>query len=455
MKSLYRSRNPADVKVAYPTELDTRIQKIQSKHCRSILQEANKSLQLGNFLESTKHSAAAIEFLFSQRVEPVLGRTRKVLPWPKANLEVILTEHGQKVQLLNPIYIYTQSEAEEVLQYSLRLYELLFSTHNTEFMHMIPRRTVLEVIYIYLKGLSRECMLSNLPLGVKRGRLKNLGKFQFRLLQWLPLGRDFITAQTFAVGRLLNEPEREMRQMLRSNNIYSEYNYAKRLIHLNNKSESKNIIQRFHWPQRDEYLNYIADNQCSRVLVTIHMGDIYGAFNCIASVSDRNRSVISLRLEGRDDDGHERFAAECVNHLTFRHGQQNPLTVVSALRKGNHTLAVLFDLTKHFGETVEVMFFGQKARFVKGPAELAIMGRTAIFPFVTYEQDGLDCIDMEAVIDTRLFPEETLEQGVVRITQRLVTLAEKWIRRNPDQWKYLSSVMDYLQSRAIRTETNV
>ncbi len=121
---------------------------------------------------------------------------------------------------------------------------------------------------------------------------------------------------------------------------------------------------------------------------------------------------------------------------------------MAGLRKGNQSLGVLFDLREDFGATTEVLFFGQRARLVKGPALLAILGRAPIIPFVTWECEEVDRIEMEEMIDTRLLEGESLQHAVTRITQALARLAEKWIRRAPAQWKYLPALLGYCNAAA-------
>ncbi|MDP2284815.1 MAG: hypothetical protein Q8L06_11795, partial [Pseudohongiella sp.] len=92
----------------------------------------------------------------------------------------------------------------------------------------------------------------------------------------------------------------------------------------------------------------------------------------------------------------------------------------------------------------EVTFFGHRARFVRGPAEMAILGRARIYPFVCFEEAGQACISMESSFLPEVRAGESLEKAVTRVTQTLVSLAEAWIRKNPAQWKYLDRLPHYL-----------
>lgn len=239
---------------------------------------------------------------------------------------------------------------------------------------------------------------------------------------------------------LLQEPQASVTHQLRRHQYYLYWNYARRLRHLRHINDKQSA---FLWPEQNAYLAMNRDCSESRVLVTIHMGDFFGAFKCIADALGESRSVMSLRREGNAQPIKTLSPLHAQQHRVFMHGQDNPVKIIKALREGKQTLSVLFDLGKDFGETTTVIFFGRKASFVRGPAELAILGRAKIYPFVSFSSAGCDRIDMEPAIDTGILPGESLQQAVARITQNLVTLAERWIRRTPAQWKYLNRLPSY------------
>ena len=77
------------------------------------------------------------------------------------------------------------------------------------------------------------------------------------------------------------------------------------------------------------------------------------------------------------------------------------MTAVRALRRGD-IVVVLYDLPRQFGRTVAVDFFGRHAQVVRGPAEIAVLGRADVLPMFThYEADGVAVTEAKPVIAAR------------------------------------------------------
>jgi lauroyl/myristoyl acyltransferase len=244
------------------------------------------------------------------------------------------------------------------------------------------------------------------------------------------------------LSSLLSEPQSQIADLLRQHAVHRAQNFSRRLQHLYSLIPGSELLEDFCWPDQHDYLCLIDNKPYSRVLVSIHMGDFAGAFKLIATQARPGRSATSLR---RDNDEYLEgirglYASSPQDHTVALHGINSALEIVAALRKGNHTLTALFDLQEVFGETVAVSFFGRPARLVKGPAELAILGRAVILPFVTFKSGSRQVIEMAPLLDTRLHPAESLSDAVQRVTQLLARHAEQWIRRCPAQWQYLDSM---------------
>tara|TARA_R100001143_G_C3337263_1_gene122509 strand:- start:124 stop:1134 length:1011 start_codon:yes stop_codon:yes gene_type:complete len=251
------------------------------------------------------------------------------------------------------------------------------------------------------------------------------------------------------IGVLLSEPERRVARLLIQQQHMTAFFYCWRLAHYQTRNTDNAQLSRFVWPEESAYQRMIQENQESRVLVTIHMGDFVGAMKRIATHASPERSVITLKREDDSPALQHQFKGGKGQHHVLLHGQYDPVEIVARLRQGNHTLNILFDLGDDFGETTEVNFFGYRARFVKGPALLAIMGKAPILPFCTFEQSGASYIEMQAEIDARPVHGERLDVACQRITQKLAKLAEAWIRRHPEQWKFLAELPRYLDRQSI------
>ncbi|ALO46846.1 hypothetical protein [Pseudohongiella spirulinae] len=245
------------------------------------------------------------------------------------------------------------------------------------------------------------------------------------------------------IACLLSEPERIVDNLLLRNAFMNAQFYSRRMAHLANSVESARLVREFVWPDESDYQRVINGDNGSRILLTIHMGDFTGAFKRISSHAAEHRTATSLRREGLDEGWSNLFAGGSSRHFVACHGRDSPLQIVSNLRRGGHTVAILADLKDEFGQTTNVQFLGRTARFVKGPAQLAVSGRAFIYPFVTFQSGQKQRIEFSERISPELLPGENMTDAVNRITQQLVRQAEQWIKRAPDQWKFLGTLPGY------------
>lgn len=414
---------------------------ISSASVRSILLNAHRCLHYGEYRRSMEFGCSALEGLLSLRIESVVRSIRQHLPALDFGIRIVHTELGFRVELSRMDY--GAQDCVSLFQYALRLHDALIARVAVDGSKAPMQSSIAERTLLALQALSRRCLVTRQPLRGRRVVLRALLRLRFALERVLPSEQSAAVLQARILAAILHEPESVAQTLLREFRFQCEYNFAKRHLHLHALPESQHYLNSFRWPQRREYIEYIAAQPGSRVLVTIHMGDFLGAFRCIAALASPRRTAISLRREQESEKEKGYVLANRLDHQILRHGQYNPVSIVSALRKGDHTLAILFDLRDEFGETIQATFFGHQARFVKGPAQLAIMGKAPILPFITFEQDGHSVIEMESIIDTRLLSDESLQGATSRITQQLVSLAEKWISRTPSQWKYLTSIAGY------------
>lgn len=372
------------------------------------------------------------EQVLAARSESVINDVLRQTPVPLPGLSIVRSEAGLS---------FRHAQSRPIQEQCNALRDFVDA-----FVSGLPRMSLPERFEVLVRRQMQICTVAVLSLPAKRRRLKALAWLRLWLLRRQPAPAAQLRYQQALISCLLHEPDRKVRRLWHQHMTWSHLNYARRLIHLQNRHDSASHLSTFVWPDEADYRRVIHNNSASRVLLSIHMGDFFGAFRILSAVSDPGRHAISLRRDRTADHAMQNVAAEHIAHQTFYHGQHQPAAIVSALRRGHHTLATLFDLRDDFGSTVVVDFFGQRARFVKGPAQLAILGRSRIFPFVCFDVQGNNRIEMAAAIDTRLEPGESLHHGTVRITQALVNLAEGWIRRYPAQWKYLPMLPAYFEA---------
>lgn len=391
-----------------------------------LLTEAGASHRDGNYAEALCLTCKALEQMFARREPSVIRALLREYPWPSDATRLLHTEIGLRIELSPQDFCAAASRQ--------------FLNYASGMPAWFSRRTFVEIVYVFLQRMAADCLESALAPRRQQRILWVLHRLRAPLKSRLPAAVAHREAVILGLSLLLHEPHAALRRMLQQHDFYFEYNYAKRCEH-DAGARSLPARPRFVWPDREAYAALVRRHLGSRVLVTIHMGDFGGAFRCIAEQVESGRRVLSWQRESRSP------AADAPNpglHLqVLRHGVDAPVEAVAGLRKGDRSLGVLFDLRDDFGTTTEVVFFGCKARLVKGPALLAIAGRAPIIPFVTWECAGVDVIEMEDLIDTRVLHGESVAMAVTRITQRLALLAERWIRRAPAQWKYLPSLPAY------------
>lgn len=372
-----------------------------------------------------------VEARLNSRLQPMSFRLLMSLPEAYRSFRIVNGELGFRVSLLDRDQ-YLQTELEAALATLEKEYRLL------------PAIGLAEKLALRARNLAWRVIESTSPLPVVRVCLRVLASAQTVLSLQAPDARSYHQIKIGALCDVMQEPQQEITRYVHQHQFYLYWNYALRLRHLRHANSDNVQVADIDWSERADYAAMSSVCKDSRVLVTIHMGNFFGAFRCIADGLQEPRPVMSLRREGETEgikNLHQRIAN---NHQVFMHGKDNPVHIVKALRAGGQTLSVMFDLGGDFGETTDVMFFGHPARFVRGPAEMAILGRARIYPFVCFEDAGRARIHMEPSFMPDVRAGESLHDAVNRVTQTLVSLAERWIRQHPAQWKYLDRLPHYL-----------
>jgi lauroyl/myristoyl acyltransferase len=178
-------------------------------------------------------------------------------------------------------------------------------------------------------------------------------------------------------------------------------------------------------------------NECPRgiVFATIHLGDyLEGLRQLLGSVGQKQVFVVRRRAWSElEQRAFARIAPKGLVWTVLRTGRGAAATAVRELRRGN-VLIVFFDLPYDFGPTVEVDFFGQRAHFVRGPAEIALLGEADVLAVFTHYEESGSVVEAMPVIAARPCARETRARRVEEISQQLCKWAEQRIRRYPTQW---------------------
>jgi len=254
-------------------------------------------------------------------------------------------------------------------------------------------------------------------------------------------GTDSHKANLKFLSILLHEPERRVTRLIIRNKCCSWYFNKKREIYSSDRGFK--LEKPYCWRQRFLYQHYINSRQGSRVLVSIHMGNFLGALKEVANAGNDQRQVISLR-QGNDVENIRKIIDRKERHEVIQRANASPVNIVSKLRKGDVTVVALTDLSRHFGETETITFMDMAMDFVKGPVLMAMIGRADIVPIVSFEVAGLDHIEMGPVLSPRAQSHDTIRASVQSNMQKIFRWFEQYIRKYPEQWKYLPDSHTYV-----------
>ena len=245
----------------------------------------------------------------------------------------------------------------------------------------------------------------------------------------------------------LREPLRIVKTILAKNIIFQrqlEYRRSHTLDSFRLDCQRKSIV--FEQPR--EYSEQISDDKRSRIIAAYHFGDFVYGMNYLGCFEDADRArVVLSQIDATPQyfDNMRRAFGEKVagRDSQLLSSQSNMLVLSALLRCGNCTLVLFCDLPNGFGELVRVNFLKRKAWFPKGTATLSIVNQTPILPVINYFDGKLNKIVIGRQIEPYLKIDELLEDGVVRITQTLVSFFECFFTRYPEQWRYLQKLPLY------------
>lgn len=120
----------------------------------------------------------------------------------------------------------------------------------------------------------------------------------------------------------------------------------------------------------------------------------------------------------------------------------NSLRPVLRLLKQNKVIGVLNDQHGEFNNLL-LDFFGQRVSVPGGPANFAILGKTAILPtFIVRQPDFSHILYFEPPI----YPDPTLnkKENVAAMTASYLEILERYIRAYPEQWFWVYNRFDKL-----------
>lgn len=204
----------------------------------------------------------------------------------------------------------------------------------------------------------------------------------------------------------------------------------------------------FRIGRRQDYRNLLRADKRSRILASYHFGDYVYGMNAFACLEDPKRQRYVLSQSAAKSTYFENLrnglGASAIDRTAELICSETKAEELSRLlRNGNSTLVLFCDLPIGFGEWVEVKFLGRIARFPKGPALLAISNKAPLLPVINFNDGSVNRIELGVQIEPRLNCDESLQAGVTRITQDLIHFFEHFVKKYPEQWRYLANLPAY------------
>jgi len=263
---------------------------------------------------------------------------------------------------------------------------------------------------------------------------------------------------------LLHEPERHCRRIARANLRFTAALDRTRFSR-QSADQIRDRSESITWLQEAEYRAFCQHHRGSHILATTHFGDyvhclnpLAGTYSAGGATADgaagtairhliiREKWPDRVSLANLSDDFSNRAVAPPQILIS---SQVNVLMLRDLLRTRVCTLTSFFDLPASHGAVVPVTFLGQPAWFSAGVASLAITAAVPIVPVVTYSRGRRNHL----VLGPLLMPEarygERFPDTRIRITQSLINWHESWLRRYPEQWRYLPNLPAYFKKPGV------
>ena len=222
--------------------------------------------------------------------------------------------------------------------------------------------------------------------------------------------------------------------------------------HRRNTALTKTELQQWrssiHIARSQDYREQAAHDEGSRIIASFHFGDfIYGLNALMCLEGPHRRRLVYSQAKGSDAYYHNMrhcFGGRALTHdAQLTAAEADPLGLAQSLRKGNCTLVMFCDLPPSYGETTAVEFLGREAWFPKSPALLALTTKTPLIPVINLKNRRQNHLRIVDAIEPFRRLDESLEAAVQRITQELIGLLEAYLRRQPEQWRYLQVMPIY------------
>lgn len=256
-----------------------------------------------------------------------------------------------------------------------------------------------------------------------------------------------------AVASCLRMPVPECRRILRANRRFLSAVEQRR----NNPQSAASLqhyLQSFECPQLAAFTQLCETDPRSRLIATFHFGDFVYGMNYLMSQDPTARRTLVLVKEASCrayfDNMRRAFGARAARPQDQRLVDRvSVATLCTELRKQPVNLITFCDLPEHFGASRCLPFLGRSALFPRGLATLAIRSELPVLPVINYFDGGVNKVYLAPQLEPRRYRNQGASRAMQCLTRDLIRLLELFVRRRPEQWRYLSILPARLQ-RTVR-----
>ncbi len=261
-------------------------------------------------------------------------------------------------------------------------------------------------------------------------------------------------AASAAIGYWLRLPLKDSKRCLMANRRFLTDVESRRI-----KLQPVRRLQQHNQRWCDEdllpYKTLLQQDTRSRIIATFHFGDFVFGLNRLLRVDppDRERIEFTQRVS---EDAYFSNMQRAFNDQVTTASQQWPVAnpAASGLGKklqGDALTVVMFcDLPPAFGATARVDFLDRAANFPRGAATLALRYQLPLLPVISYFDKGRHHIAIAPQIETTTRRPLDRKGRVAQLTQQLCNFLEGFVRRYPEQWRFLSALPSYYTAPAKR-----
>lgn len=262
--------------------------------------------------------------------------------------------------------------------------------------------------------------------------------------------QTYTTTHINLISKYLHEPANRVERILNRNTLETKLMDHRRNTVLTQRQLAAHD-SRFRISRLEQYQRFLEIDQGSRVITSFHLGDYIYSIGHLMSLEPRMRNALLMRQQSCGFENSNNILRQAGDRSWPRSAHilsnKPPLRqLTSQLRAGGTSLVLFCDLPENYGETVNVTFLGRPARFPKGPATLAVLGRAPILPVITYFDGEYFQIHIGDLINTTPIDGENPDQSCARITQQLVNFFEPVFLKYPEQWRYLGLLPSYFKN---------